>query len=161
MKCPVCSNDDTKVVDSRVSSDGVSVRRRRECVGCDFRFSTVEGMELLDLQVIKSDGRKEPYSRSKLESGLRKALEKRPCEADGIRSLLGVIERDIQRLRRNEVRSSEIGEVVMLHLHKFDSVAYIRFASVYRSFEDVESFRDELNRMVSRNRLKKSVAKAG
>ncbi|HCC22147.1 transcriptional regulator NrdR [Candidatus Uhrbacteria bacterium RIFOXYC2_FULL_47_19] len=159
MKCLVCSNNETRVIDSRVSSDGVSVRRRRECVKCDFRFSTVEGVELLDLSVVKSDGRKEPYLRGKLESGLRRALEKRTCETDGFRSLLGLIERDIQRLRRSEVMSSEIGEIVMQHLRQFDSVAYIRFASVYRSFEDVENFREELNRLVKRSSLKKKLSK--
>jgi len=161
MKCPVCSNDETRVIDSRVSSEGVSVRRRRECVKCDFRFSTVEGVELLELSVIKSDGRKEPYLRGKLEAGLRKSLEKRACETDGFRSLLGLIERDIQRLRRSEVTSSEIGEIVMQHLWQFDSVAYIRFASVYRSFEDVENFREELNRLVKRSSLKKRPSKSG
>ncbi|MEA3249074.1 MAG: transcriptional regulator NrdR [Patescibacteria group bacterium] len=155
MRCPVCTSDETKVVDSRVATDGLSIRRRRECVKCDFRFSTVEAMEIMDLAVLKSDGRREPYMREKLEAGLRKALEKRPFAQDRFRTLVGAIECDIQRLRGSEVQSSKIGEIVMKHLRKFDSVAYIRFASVYRSFEDVQTFRDELEKLVSKSRIKK------
>lgn len=155
MRCPVCDSDDTKVVDSRVAADGLSIRRRRECEKCDFRFSTVEAMEIMDLAVFKSDGRREPYAREKLESGLRKALEKRPHAPERFRALISAIECDIQRMRKSEVKSSEIGEIVMKHLRKFDSVAYIRFASVYRSFEDVQTFKDELERLVSKSRVKK------
>lgn len=155
MRCPVCNSDDTKVVDSRVATDGLSIRRRRECVKCDFRFSTVEAMEIMDLAVLKSDGRREPYVREKLESGLRKALEKRPHSPEKFRALIGAIECDIQQARKPELPSSEIGEIVMRHLRKFDSVAYIRFASVYRSFEDVQTFRDELERLVSKSRVRK------
>lgn len=155
MRCPVCTSDETKVVDSRAATDGLSIRRRRECEKCDFRFSTVEAMEIMDLTVLKSDGRREPYSLEKLEGGLRKALEKRPHDADGFRTLIGAIECDIQRLRKSEVKSSEIGEIVMKHLRKFDSVAYIRFASVYRSFEDVQTFQEEVEKLVSKSRVKK------
>jgi transcriptional repressor NrdR len=156
MKCPVCTTEETKVVDSRATADGLGVRRRRECVKCDFRFSTVESVEIFDLAVIKNDGRREPYQREKLELGLRHSLEKRPNTPNEFRALIGAIERDIQRLRKSEVSSAEIGEIVMNHLRKYDSVAYIRFASVYRSFEDVQTFRDELEKLVSRNRVKKT-----
>jgi transcriptional repressor NrdR len=155
MRCPVCANEETKVVDSRVSGDGLGVRRRRECSKCDFRFSTVEAVEIFDLTVLKSDGRREPYSRDKLEAGLRRALEKRPNTSDGFRGLVGAIERDIQRKRRSEVASSEIGELAMEHLRKFDSVAYIRFASVYRSFEDVQTFQEELKKLVTKSKIRK------
>ncbi len=157
MRCPVCNCEDTKVVDSRVSTDGLSIRRRRECAECDFRFSTVEAMEIMDLTVLKSDGRREPYMREKLEAGLRKALEKRPFTPDRFRTLVGAIEYDIQRLRKSELESSGIGEIVMRHLRKADSVAYIRFASVYRSFEDVQTFKEELDKLVSKSRVRKKV----
>jgi transcriptional repressor NrdR len=155
MHCPVCNSDDSKVVDSRVAADGLSIRRRRACVKCDFRFSTVEAMEIMDLAVLKSDGRREPYLREKLESGLRKALEKRPYTSEKFRTLVGSIEYDIQRIRKNELQSNDIGEIVMKHLRKFDSVAYIRFASVYRSFEDVQTFKEELDKLVTKSRVRK------
>ncbi|KPJ85802.1 hypothetical protein AMJ57_01675 [Parcubacteria bacterium SG8_24] len=148
MKCPVCNNEETKVIDSRASFAGYGVRRRRECLGCGFRFTTSEAAELLDLTLIKSDGRREPYVREKLEAGLRKALEKRPVDVDTFRNLIGSIERDIQRLRQSELSTREIGEVVMTHLKDFDSVAYIRFASVYRAFQDVRTFQEELDKLM-------------
>ena len=156
MRCPVCANDDTKVVDSRTSTDGLGVRRRRECAKCDFRFSTVEAVEIFDLMVLKSDGRREPYQTEKLGAGLRHSLEKRAKTPEQVRELIGVIERDIQRLRKSEVKSTEIGEIVMDHLRKFDSVAYIRFASIYRSFEDVQTFQEEVKKLVTRSRVKKT-----
>ncbi len=149
MHCTACNYRDTKVVDSRVSSDGLSIRRRRECERCGHRFSTLETLEILDLAVVKRDGRREPYSREKLEHGLRKALEKRPVTADGFRKLTTAIERDIQRKAKDEVTSRDIGEVVMRHLRQFDTVAYLRFASVYRSFEDVETFERELRNLLA------------
>jgi transcriptional repressor NrdR len=148
MRCPVCNCEDTKVVDSRITSDGLSIRRRRECEKCEYRFSTVEETEILDLTLVKRDGRREPYNRAKLESGLKRALEKRPCEPEAFKSLVGAIQRDIQKLKQDEISSEEIGEVVMNHLKSFDSVAYIRFASVYRSFADVASFQEELNKLL-------------
>lgn len=156
MYCPVCSNEETKVVDSRTSPDGLGVRRRRECSKCDFRFSTVESVEIFDLTVSKSDGRREPYQKEKLEAGLRHSLEKRSKTPEQVRSLIGAIERDIQCLRSSEVSSSEIGEIVMDHLRKFDSVAYIRFASIYRSFEDVQTFQEEVKKLVSKSKVKKT-----
>jgi transcriptional repressor NrdR len=147
MRCPVCGNQDTKVVDSRVTGNGHSIRRRRECVECSYRFSTLEDVEILDLALIKRDGRREPYAREKLEAGLKKALEKREHTDEAFKELVSAIEVDIQRLRRQELDSGEIGEIVMRHLKDFDSVAYIRFASVYRSFEDVETFQNELSKL--------------
>lgn len=148
MHCPVCSFDDTKVVDSRIASDGSSIRRRRECIECEYRFSTIEEMEILDLSLVKRDGRREPYSRAKLESGLKKALEKRPNDPDRFKGLVAAIERDVQRLKKEEIGSEEIGEIVMTHLKSYDTVAYIRFASVYRSFADVQTFQAELEKLL-------------
>jgi transcriptional repressor NrdR len=148
MRCPSCNFPDTKVVDSRVTGDGLSIRRRRECERCGQRFSTLETLEILDLAVVKRDGRREPYSRDKLERGLRKALEKRPITAESFRRLITGIERDIQRRGKDEVTSKDIGEVIMKHLRGFDTVGYLRFASVYRSFEDVETFEKELRQLL-------------
>jgi transcriptional repressor NrdR len=154
MHCPLCNYYDTKVSDSRVSTDGFSIRRRRECTKCNFRFSTVEESEILDLTVVKRDGRHEPYSKDKLIAGLKHSLEKRPHTADAFKGLVQKIERDIQKKRKLELTSREIGEIVMKRLKSFDQVAYIRFASVYRSFQDVESFTRELKglRRVSTSR---------
>lgn len=138
------------MVDSRMSSDGMSIRRRRECERCDYRFSTMEEGELLDLMVIKRDGSREPYSREKLERGLRKSLEKRQYTELDFQKLIHAIERDIQKKKRNELRTSEIGELVMNRLKGFDTVAYIRFASVYRAFEDVQTFQQELNNLLEK-----------
>ena len=144
MHCPVCSHDDTRVVDSRIGSEGDSIRRRRECDKCGFRFSTLEEVELLDLAVVKRDGVREAYSRDKVEHGLKKALEKRPVTDAAFRSLVHGVERDIQRRNADELTSADIGEIVMERLKKFDTVAYIRFASVYRKFEDAQTFQKEL-----------------
>lgn len=144
MHCPVCNHADTKVVDTRIGSDGTSIRRRRECEACTYRFSTNEEVELLDVRVVKRDGAHELYSRDKLERGLKRALEKRVHTDADFRTLVNAIEREIQRLGRGEVTSAEIGEIVMRRLKAFDEVAYIRFASVYRSFEDVKSFKREI-----------------
>lgn len=148
MKCPSCNNDDTKVIDSRVASDGLSIRRRRECESCSFRFSTYEEIEILDLQVIKRDGTTEGYSREKLEAGLHKALEKRPITHDEFKGLVSEIEQEIQKKTEAEkIESREIGNIVIRKLKKYDQVAYIRFASVYRQFEDIEEFKKELQKL--------------
>ena len=152
MKCPICYYKDTKVVDSRVASDGFSIRRRRECLKCGFRFSTYEELEILELTIIKRDGRKEAYQREKLESGLKKALEKRPITKDNFKKLVNLIERDLQKLRKSEITSNQIGLFIMKHLKKMDKVAYIRFASVYQSFKDVEEFSEELSKLVSKRK---------
>ncbi len=149
MKCPICYYTDTKVVDSRVASDGLSIRRRRECLKCGFRFSTYEEMEILDLTIVKRDGQKESYSREKLIKGLNKALEKRSITEDRFKKLTHSIERDMQILRKSEITSNQVGQIVMKYLKKFDQVAYIRFASVYESFKDAQTFRRELNKLLS------------
>lgn len=156
MYCPVCNHKDTKVVDSRMASDGDSVRRRRECEKCAFRFSTLEEVELLDLTVIKRDGKREAYSKEKLIHGLQKSLEKRSYTDLAFQKLVRKIERDIQKKRRGQLTTEEIGEILMKHLKTFDKVAYIRFASVYRSFEDVETFVSELEKLKRRSRSKKT-----
>lgn len=160
MRCPVCTNDDTKVVDSRITAGGLGIRRRRECEGCEYRFSTVEEAEILDLTVTKRDGRREPYLREKLEAGLRRSLMKRPCSPDQFKSLVGGVERDIQKLKRDEVPSEEIGEIVMRHLRQFDPVAYVRFASVYRAFADVQTFQQELDRLIVKEGVNAKLKKA-
>lgn len=148
MKCPNCQNEDTKVLDSRPVEEGSAIRRRRECEKCGFRFSTYEEIEILDLAVIKKDGRKELFSREKLERGIRRALEKRPHDEDTLRKLVSGIELEIQKRAKNgEIKSLEIGEIVMKRLKKVDKIAYIRFASVYREFEDVEEFTAELRKL--------------
>lgn len=151
MHCPVCNHIDSRVVDSRLSPDGTSVRRRRECDECGFRFSTFEECELLDIRVVKRNGEREMYTRDKLERGLRRALEKRSHTEADVRALIHSIERGIQQLKASEVRTSDIGEIVMNCLRQFDKVAYIRFASVYRSFEDVKTFQDELTRLEAKS----------
>lgn len=157
MLCPVCSHPDTRVVDSRVTGDGYCIRRRRECARCDYRFSTNEEVELLELMLVKSDGKREPYLRDKLIGGLKKALEKRPYTTDGFKRLVTAIERDIQKKKDPELTSREVGEIVMRHLQKFDAVAYVRFASVYRSFEDVETFGEEISKLMSSGTKAKKV----
>lgn len=148
MKCPACGQEDTKVVDSRIVDDGMVIRRRRECEQCSFRFSTHEEVEILNLMVGKRSGIKEPYRREKVEAGLRKALEKRPVTDNDIKRLIYVIEKDIllaANINRGEISAAQIGEIVMQALKKKDLVAYIRFASVYKSFKDISSFKKELS----------------
>lgn len=147
MRCPVCNYEDTKVVDTRVQVGGMGIRRRRECEKCGYRFSTLEEVEIFDLSVIKRDDRREAYRREKVEAGLRRALEKRPFTSHNFKNLIGAIERDIQKKRKSEITSKEIGEVIMNRLRHFDKVAYIRFASVYRAFEDVKTFERELKKL--------------
>ncbi|HEX5430054.1 MAG TPA: transcriptional regulator NrdR [Patescibacteria group bacterium] len=147
MKCPNCGNDDTKVLDSRPITDGLAIRRRRECTKCEFRFSTHEEMEILDLTVAKRDGRKEPYFREKIESGIRKAFEKRPLSREDFAAIISGIEQDIQKLDKKEITTKEIGNIVMRRIKSRDQVAYIRFASVYRKFADVEEFIKEARKL--------------
>ncbi len=148
MKCPVCHNSETKVTDSRLSGDGYLIRRRRECLECNYRFSTKEEVEILELTIIKRDGRKESYSQEKIKRGIAVALRKRVHSDEEISQLIHNIEQDIQKMKKNEVSSQEIGEIVMSNLAKFDKVAYIRFASVYRQFNDVEVFHKELDKLI-------------
>ncbi|PIT93867.1 transcriptional regulator NrdR [Candidatus Falkowbacteria bacterium CG10_big_fil_rev_8_21_14_0_10_43_11] len=154
MRCPACNVSDTKVLDSRVASDGFSIRRRRECLKCGFRFSTYEEVEILDLTIVKRDGRKESYSRDKLVSGLKKALEKRSITDEDFKKLVSRVERDLQLLRKSEITSQQVGQAVMKELRKTDQVAYIRYASVYESFKDAQTFHRELNKLLRENRAK-------
>jgi transcriptional repressor NrdR len=147
MKCPNCGKDDTKVLDSRPINDGLAIRRRRECIKCDFRFSTHEEMEILDLTVVKRDGRREPYLREKIESGIHKAFEKRPLTREDFAAIMSGIEQDIQKLDKKEIQAKEIGNIVMRRMKSKDQVAYIRFASVYRKFADVEEFIKEARKL--------------
>jgi len=156
MYCPVCPSQETKVVDSRVTSDGMSVRRRRECVKCQYRFSTKEETELLDTVIVKSDDERETYSREKIKRGIVHSLTKRPYTEERLSRLLHAIERDIQKKKKREVTSQEVGEIVMKHLKKFDKVAYIRFASIYRAFEDVDTFKSEISSLEPRKRQRKN-----
>lgn len=146
MRCPICE-DDTKVLDSRVALDGITVRRRRECAKCGFRFSTIEEIEILDMVIVKRDSRKEMYNKEKLRSGIKKALEKRNHSEEEVSQLVRDIETHLQKIKKTEIESSQIGDIVMEHLKKFDEVAYIRYASVYRSFEDISEFRKELKNL--------------
>lgn len=148
MKCPTCSHEETKVIDSRVASDGLSIRRRRECESCAFRFSTYEEVEILELQVVKRDASAEAYSREKLEGGLHKAMEKRAVSREDFKQLVSEIEQEIQKkMKDGRIESKEIGNIVIRKLKKYDPVAYIRFASVYRQFEDVDEFKKELQKL--------------
>lgn len=159
MHCPSCSHESTSVIDTRLSSDGVAIRRRRECDACSHRFSTLEEIHLLDLVVVKRDGQREAYNRDKLVRGLRKALEKRQHTDAEFRALVHSVERDIQKMGVDEVTSEQIGAIVMSHLKSFDEVAYIRFASVYRQFEDVDSFQRELNALMWSGKKPKTATK--
>lgn len=147
MYCPFCNADDTKVVDSRLVADGGQVRRRRECVDCSERFTTYELAELVMPRVIKSDGNREPFDEDKLRAGLQRALEKRPVSIEQIEISLSHIKHFLQVTGEREISSRIIGEEVMRQLQELDEVAYIRFASVYRSFQDLSEFQDELNRL--------------
>lgn len=154
MKCPACNFNDTKVVDSRAATDGFSIRRRRECLKCGFRFSTYEEMEILNLSIVKRDGHKESYGRDKMIKGLKRALEKRSITDDDFKKLVNRIERDLQLLKKNEVTTQQIGQIVMKNLRKTDQVAYIRYASVYESFKDAQTFQKELNKLLEKKRKK-------
>ena len=147
MYCPFCNADDTKVVDSRLVADGGQVRRRRECVDCSERFTTYELAELVMPRVIKSDGNREPFDEDKLRAGLQRALEKRPVSIEQIEISMSHIKHFLQVTGEREISSRIIGEEVMRQLQELDEVAYIRFASVYRSFQDLSEFQDELNRL--------------
>ena len=149
MKCPFCGHQEDKVVDSRASSDGVAIRRRRECLSCAKRFTTYEHVEEQPLMIIKKDGRREPFDRHKLLAGLVKACEKRPVSMDDLEGLVDELERELSQQFEREVPSREIGERVMKKLHVLDPVAYVRFASVYREFKDVEQFMRELKDLLA------------
>src|SRR5690606_9673753 len=144
MHCPFCGADDTKVIDSRLVADGGQVRRRRECLSCKERFTTFEVAELLMPRVIKNDGTREPFDENKLRSGLQRALQKRPVSDEQIEAAIAHIKHGLQTTGEREVPSRLVGERVMEALRELDQVAYVRFASVYRSFQDISEFRAEL-----------------
>lgn len=146
MRCPRCKNDDTAVIDSRLTEDGRAIRRRRECDKCDHRFTTFERQELASLIVVKRDGTREPYSREKLERGIWIACTKRPISQKDIDKMLSLLEEKWGK-NKQEVESTTIGSDVMNALSKLDKVAYIRFASVHREFKDVQEFKEELGRL--------------
>ena len=145
MKCPKCGSDDDKVLDSRAVRDGAAIRRRRECIVCGTRFTTHEEIDRDEVTVVKQDGSREPFSRQKLEKGVRIACQKRPVSEDQLQSLLDSV---VAALEGEEMPTSKIGELVMDRLHKLDEVAYIRFASVYRRFTDVNQFLSTITEMV-------------
>ena len=152
MKCPFCANIEDKVVDSRISSEGETIRRRRECLKCQRRFTTYEYIEKTTLMIIKKDGRREPFDRNKILSGFLRACEKRPVSMETIEEVVDSIERSLQKNYDKEVISSDIGELVMEKLHGIDEVAYVRFASVYRQFKDINQFLGELKDLLNKRR---------
>lgn len=152
MKCPHCGQVEDKVVDSRMGSDSLSIRRRRECLGCGKRFTTYEYIEEAPLMVIKKDGRREMFDRKKILAGITKACEKRPISIEKMKELVDSAERTIIKKFDREVNSKDVGELVMEGLSKLDEVAYVRFASVYRQFKDVSQFMKELHGILDKNR---------
>lgn len=152
MKCPFCGCEDSRVIDSRSVEEGASIRRRRECPRCGRRFTTYEKYEQIPLLVIKRDGRREMFDSKKILAGLLRAFEKRPFTYEHIQSLTAQIENEIRASGENEVKSTKIGEVVMAHLEKIDQIAYVRFASVYRQFADVNSFMQEIQNMLDKGK---------
>ena len=148
MRCPYCANPESKVVDSRPSDEGASIRRRRECLVCHKRFTTYETMESLPLVVIKKDGSRKTFDKSKMLNGMLRACEKRPVSFDMLDAIANEIEQTLQNALDREVSSTHIGEMVMERLRGVDEVAYVRFASVYREFKDISSFMDELDKLI-------------
>ncbi|MCI6729422.1 MAG: transcriptional regulator NrdR [Candidatus Faecousia sp.] len=148
MKCPYCGDQESKVVDSRHSDDGLSIRRRRECLACQRRFTTYETVESLPIIVVKKDGSRQAFNRNKVLNGMVRACEKRPVPLASLEQAASEIEQIIQNSLEREVRSEDIGELVMERLKKLDEVSYVRFASVYRQFKDIHSFMDELNKFL-------------
>ncbi|MBQ4361910.1 MAG: transcriptional regulator NrdR [Lachnospiraceae bacterium] len=148
MKCPYCSSENTKVIDSRPVDDGGSIRRRRLCGNCQKRFTTYEKIETIPLNIIKKDKGREMYDRSKLESGILRACYKRPVSTANIQRMIDQIETELYNQEEKEISSKKVGEIVMEHLKEIDGVAYVRFASVYREFKDVDTFMDELKKLM-------------
>jgi transcriptional repressor NrdR len=144
MRCPYCGHLEDRVVDSREAQDGQATRRRRECAGCGRRFTTYERIEEVLPQVVKKDGRREPFDRAKIVEGVAIACQKRPVSVEQVQALVTAVERELQELGEKEIRTSAIGEAVMRRLRELDEVAYVRFASVYRAFRDVGEFMTEL-----------------
>ena|SRR5579883_538517 len=156
MHCPFCGHSETKVIDSRLAGEGRQIRRRRECLACQERFTTFETAELLLPNVIKEDRSREPFDQAKLLAGMSKALEKRPVSREAIEEAVGRICHKLRSLGEREVASRAIGELVMEELKHLDEVAYVRFASVYRSFQDIEAFRTEIDALRRQRRRRES-----
>ena len=152
MKCPFCDDVEDKVVDSRLAKEGEVIRRRRECLSCKRRYTTYERVEETMPAVVKKDGRREPFDRSKIVSGLKKACEKRPISTATIEAVTDRIEKRIQDLGETEIVSTAVGEEVMRELSQLDQVAYVRFASVYREFKDIDQFMDEIKALAQQRR---------
>jgi transcriptional repressor NrdR len=155
VKCPVCNHSEIRVLESRDGSDEASIRRRRECERCGARFTTYERIEIPHLMVIKKSGERESYDRAKLARGIYRAIEKRPISADSIEAMITKLEQNILSLGQQEITSEQLGEMVMQELIRVDDVAYVRFASVYRSFTDLKSFEKEFNQLKQRQTSKK------
>jgi len=151
MKCPFCGEIDNKVIDSRLSKDGSVIRRRRECIICSRRFTTYEHIEDIPVMIIKKDGRREIFSREKVRSGIQKACQKRDISINVIEDFLDELERDLREAGEKEIPSHKIGEKIMAKLNEIDAVAYVRFASVYREFKDVNDFVSELKSLLSKH----------
>ncbi|MBN1204630.1 MAG: transcriptional repressor NrdR [Myxococcaceae bacterium] len=161
MRCPFCQDTENKVIDSRESHEGSVIRRRRECLECKRRFTTYERVEELYPLIVKKDGRREAFDREKIVTGLKKACEKRPVSADQVEQTVEAIERLLQGMGEKEVPSSVIGEEVMRRLRGLDEVAYVRFASVYRSFRDIAEFMNELRELADQSKEGRSKAQPG
>jgi len=149
MHCPFCGKQDTKVIDSRLASEGAQVRRRRECLDCNERFTTFESAELVMPRIIKSNNAREPFDEEKLIAGMTRALEKRPVMSDAVDGAISRLQHRLRASGEREIAARMLGEWVMNELRELDEVAYVRFASVYRSFEDVKAFREEIERLES------------
>jgi transcriptional repressor NrdR len=154
MRCPFCENSDTKVIDSRPTEEGHAIRRRRECDQCNKRFTTYEKVEEMLLMVVKKDGRREAFDRNKISNGIIKACEKRPVPIIEIEKVVNEIERGLNNMMEKEVQSEFIGELIMEQLKKLDEVAYVRFASVYRQFTDVNTFVAEIEKLLDSGKKK-------
>ena len=161
MKCPFCSHDDTRVVDSRLGREGNNIRRRRECIDCERRFTTYERIEETLPLVVKKDGRREAFDRQKIVGGMQRACEKRPVSIATIESVVDKLEQNLQECGEKEIDSSRIGEYVMEALQTIDEVAYVRFASVYRQFRDINEFMSELSDILARGAAKQPPATSG
>jgi len=150
MKCPYCGEVDNKVIDSRMSKDGNVIRRRRECLLCNRRFTTYEHIEEIPIMIVKKDGRREVFSRDKVRAGMNKACEKRNISVNMIEEYIDELERDLKETGEKEIPAREVGNRIMQKLHEIDDVAYVRFASVYREFKDVNDFMSELKNLLSK-----------
>lgn len=147
MHCPFCEHEETKVIDSRLAGEGLQVRRRRECLACGERFTTFETAELMLPRLVKRDGRREPFDEAKLRAGMTRALEKRPVSADAVEQAVNRVLHRLRTAGERELPSNFVGQLVMDELRQLDEVAYVRFASVYRSFQDIDEFREEIERL--------------